>query len=268
MTFGFAVLSFALAFWQKPGWSTADTKIDLHVDPSRFLSFVASVWTPTTDLGEVHAAQYSGYLWPMGSFFTVMHAIGISPWVAERIWLGLLFSLSAWGMLRRPRVLTSRFGVGLVIHRHEVVDVDVRVALGRPHARVAQHLLDAAQVGALAEQVRREAVAEGVREIAGRPRGLAAAREHAPHDARVEPAAARAHEERAVSAAPAPRGEPRRAVGHVVVERRARLRPERHDAVLAALALAHLDGAAASSARRSTSSTSRLQASETRRPAP
>ena len=68
ITLAFVALSLALAFWQRPGWATADTKIDLHVDPARFLHQVASAWTATTDLGEVHSAQYSGYLWPMGPF--------------------------------------------------------------------------------------------------------------------------------------------------------------------------------------------------------
>jgi arabinofuranan 3-O-arabinosyltransferase len=108
MTLWFAALSLALAFWQRPGWATADTKIDLHVDPGRFLAQVASAWTPTGDLGEVHSAQYSGYLWPMGPFFAVLHAIGIGAWVVERVWLGLLFALSVWGILKLLDVLVGR----------------------------------------------------------------------------------------------------------------------------------------------------------------
>ena len=107
-TIGFTLLSLAVAFWQKPGWAYTDTKIDLHVDPSRFLAFVASVWTPTTDLGEVHSAQYSGYLWPMGPFYSVLHSIGLGPWVVQRLWLALLLSLSAWGLLRLLDVLIGR----------------------------------------------------------------------------------------------------------------------------------------------------------------
>jgi hypothetical protein len=107
-TIGFVALAFALAFWQHPGWATSDTKIDLHVDPGRFLSSVASVWTPTTDLGEVHSAQYSGYLWPMGPFFALLHSIGIGAWVVQRLWLGLLFALSVWGILRLLDLLVGR----------------------------------------------------------------------------------------------------------------------------------------------------------------
>ena len=108
ITFGFVALAFALAFWQHPGWATADTKIDLHVDPVRFLSQVASVWTSTTDLGEVHSAQYSGYLWPMGPFFAALHSIGLGAWVVQRIWLGLMYAFSVWGMLKLLDVLVGR----------------------------------------------------------------------------------------------------------------------------------------------------------------
>jgi arabinofuranan 3-O-arabinosyltransferase len=122
MALGFAVLGFALAFWQRPGWATSDTKIDLHVDPSAFLSEVASVWSPSIDLGAVQGAQYSGYLWPMGPAFALLHGLGLSPWVAQRIWLGVLFAVSAWGMLRlldaflgRPRGVPHLIGAGFYL---------------------------------------------------------------------------------------------------------------------------------------------------------
>jgi arabinofuranan 3-O-arabinosyltransferase len=122
MALAFAVASFALAFWQRPGWATSDTKIDLHVDPAAFLSEVASVWSPSIDLGAVQGAQYSGYLWPAGPVFWFLHEIGLSPWVAHRIWLGLLFALSAWGMLRlldaflgRPRGIPHLLGAGFYL---------------------------------------------------------------------------------------------------------------------------------------------------------
>jgi arabinofuranan 3-O-arabinosyltransferase len=122
MALGFAVASFALAFWQRPGRATSDTKIDLHVDPAAFLSEVESVWSPSIDLGAVQGAQYSGYLWPTGPAFALLHEIGLSPWVAHRIWLGLLFALSAWGMLRlldaflgRPRGIPHLLGAGFYL---------------------------------------------------------------------------------------------------------------------------------------------------------
>jgi hypothetical protein len=108
ITLGFVALSFALAFWQRPGDATSDTKIDLHVDPVAFLDRVLSAWNPSMDLGAVQTAQYSGYLWPMGPFFAALHELGLSPWVTHRLWLGLIFALSAWGVLRLLDVLVGR----------------------------------------------------------------------------------------------------------------------------------------------------------------
>ena len=136
MTLWFVACSFALAFWQRPGWATADTKIDLHVDPGRFLGQVASAWTSTGDLGEVHSAQYSGYLWPMGPFFAALHAIGLGDWVVERIWLGALFALSTWGLLKlldalvgRPRGVTHLVAVAFYLLNPYVVVFTARTSI-------------------------------------------------------------------------------------------------------------------------------------------
>jgi arabinofuranan 3-O-arabinosyltransferase len=92
--------AFVLAFVQRPGWATSDTKINLHLAPGRFLSDVASMWTSTGGLGQVHSGQYSGYLVPMGPFFAAGHALGLGAWVTQRLWLGTLLALTAWGFVR------------------------------------------------------------------------------------------------------------------------------------------------------------------------
>src|SRR5947208_2430876 len=93
---GLAALAFLLAFVQRPGWAASDTKIDLHVDPWRFLGDVTSTWTASGSLGHVQGGQYSGYLFPMGPFFAAGHALGLGPWVVHRLWLGALLALAAW----------------------------------------------------------------------------------------------------------------------------------------------------------------------------
>ena len=95
VTLGLTAVSFALAFAQRPGWASSDTKIDLHVAPGRFLSDVASVWTPSGSLGHVQGGQYGGYLFPMGPFYAAGHALGLAPWVVHRLWLGALLALAA-----------------------------------------------------------------------------------------------------------------------------------------------------------------------------
>ncbi len=121
MPLGLAALGFVLALVQRPGWSTSDTKIDLHVDPSGFLSDVASVWTPSGALGHVQGGQYSGYLFPMGPFFALGHRLGLADWVVGRLWLGLLVALAAWGVVRlidalyEPRRGVAHVVAGLLI---------------------------------------------------------------------------------------------------------------------------------------------------------
>lgn len=103
-----AAACYALALLQRPGEASSDTKIDLHVDPAGFLADVAALWTPSGGLGGVEAAQYSGYLWPMGPFFALLHELGIGPWLVHRLWLGTVLALGAWGVVRLIDALWER----------------------------------------------------------------------------------------------------------------------------------------------------------------
>ncbi|HEX5620177.1 MAG TPA: alpha-(1-_3)-arabinofuranosyltransferase family protein [Solirubrobacteraceae bacterium] len=95
-----AALAFAVALAQRPGTATSDTKIDLHVDPVGFLADVASVWSPTGDLGHVQGGQYTGYLFPMGPVFALGHWLGLAPWLIHRLWLGLVLVIAVVGAAR------------------------------------------------------------------------------------------------------------------------------------------------------------------------
>lgn len=103
-----AAASFALALAQRPGLSSSDTKIDLHTRAAGLLADVAHLWTSTAGLGGVQSAQYSGYLFPMGPWFAVLHAVGVSDWLADRLWLGLILALGCWGVVRLGDVLFER----------------------------------------------------------------------------------------------------------------------------------------------------------------
>ena len=106
---GLAAAAYVLALLQRPGRASSDTKIDLHVDPLGFLADVASVWSPTGSLGHVQGGQYSGYLWPMAPFFALGDILGLSPWLVQRLWLGTLLALAAWGTVRLlDALLTAR----------------------------------------------------------------------------------------------------------------------------------------------------------------
>ena len=102
------LVAYALAFVQRPGLATADTKINLHVDPGRFLGDVASMWTSTGQLGGVQAGQQAGYLFPMGPFFALGHLLGLPDWIVQRLWLGTLLALAAWGGVRLLDALLPR----------------------------------------------------------------------------------------------------------------------------------------------------------------
>src|SRR6059058_5156284 len=95
-----SVLALVLAVLQRAGWSSSDTKIDLHTDPIRFLSEITSLWTPSSGLGGVESAQYAGYLFPMGPFFALGHLLGLPDWLVDRLWLGLLLAVGCWGICR------------------------------------------------------------------------------------------------------------------------------------------------------------------------
>ncbi len=113
MTLALTLVAYVVALLQSPGLSSSDTKINLHVDPVTFLGQVASVWSPTEGLGHVQGGQYAGYLWPMGPFFALGQKLGLSGWLTERLWLGTLLALSAWGViLLLDQLLERRRGAG------------------------------------------------------------------------------------------------------------------------------------------------------------
>ena len=133
---GAALLAFALALAQRPGLASSDTKIDLHTDPAGFLADVAAVWSPTGDLGHVQGGQYAGYLFPMGPLFALGRLVGLSPWLMQRLWLGLLLAVAAWGTVRlldaligRPRGVAHAVAAVLMILNPYVVVFSARTSV-------------------------------------------------------------------------------------------------------------------------------------------
>ena len=105
---GLALASLAVAVLQRPGLASSDTKIDLHLDPSGYLAAVASPWSESFGLGAVWSGQYTGYLWPMGPLFALGHGIGLPAWLVQRLWLGLVLALAAWGTVLLVDALHDR----------------------------------------------------------------------------------------------------------------------------------------------------------------
>ena len=97
----------ALAFVQRPGWTSADTKIDLHVDPGGFLARAVSLWDPLAAGGQLQNQAY-GYLFPMGPFFWLGHLLQLPAWVVERLWWAVILVVGYHGV----RTVLERLGVG------------------------------------------------------------------------------------------------------------------------------------------------------------
>lgn len=102
-----AVLAFVPALATAPGVVAADTKQYLVLDPGRLLATARSLWDPGQFGGHV-THQQIGYLWPMGPFFWLGHALGLPAWVTQRLWLGVVFAAAGLG----ARCLARRLGLG------------------------------------------------------------------------------------------------------------------------------------------------------------
>src|SRR5437588_670797 len=88
----------------------------------------------------------------MGPFHWVLHSVGIGPWVVQRLWLGLMFALAAWGVLRlldilvgRPRGLVHAVAAAFYLANPFVVVYTTRTSLvllgyaGLPWLLIAAH---------------------------------------------------------------------------------------------------------------------------------
>ncbi len=94
------------ALFQPPGEVAADTKLNLFVDPARFLSRATHAFTDEFPLGQVQNQAY-GYLFPQGPFFLLADTLGVPEWLAQRAWWTLLLCLAYSGAL----ILARRTGV-------------------------------------------------------------------------------------------------------------------------------------------------------------
>ncbi|MDX6389390.1 MAG: arabinofuranan 3-O-arabinosyltransferase, partial [Streptosporangiaceae bacterium] len=104
--FAFCLLLEVLPFVTAPGKMIADTKLDLAVDPVRFLSRALTLWDPQ-QFGQLQD-QAAGYLFPMGPFFALGRLAALPPWVIQRLWIGAVLIAAFLGTVR----LADRLGIG------------------------------------------------------------------------------------------------------------------------------------------------------------
>lgn len=86
-------------FLQAPGRLVRDTKLDLVVDPVGFLSRTLHLWDPSASFGQLQN-QAVGYLFPIGPYFAIGHALGVPGWILQRAWFAALLLAGLWGALR------------------------------------------------------------------------------------------------------------------------------------------------------------------------
>lgn len=102
-----AAVFLLLSFLQSPGLIVADTKHNLTANPSGFLSQALHLWSENAPMGQLQNQAY-GYFFPQGAFFVLGDALGIAPWVTQRLWWALLLWVGFWGFVHVARAL----GVG------------------------------------------------------------------------------------------------------------------------------------------------------------
>jgi arabinofuranan 3-O-arabinosyltransferase len=100
---GLVVATFA----QNAGSVAADTKLDLIVDPARFLRRSLSLWDPVGSAGQLQDQAY-GYLFPMGPFFLLGKWLALPPWVIQRCWESLVLIIAFLGVVRLARLLGNQ----------------------------------------------------------------------------------------------------------------------------------------------------------------
>lgn len=100
-----AAITFAVVA-QSAGNAAADTKLDLVVSPLRFLGRSVQLWDPIGNAGQLQNQAY-GYLFPIGPFFALLHALAMPAWQLQRTWEAALVVAAFLGAYRLSRVTTT-----------------------------------------------------------------------------------------------------------------------------------------------------------------
>ncbi|WP_045739728.1 alpha-(1-_3)-arabinofuranosyltransferase domain-containing protein [Actinoplanes rectilineatus] len=106
---GGALLLVVIAFLQRPGRVTFDTKLDLAENPIGFMARALHLWNPSATSGELQQQAY-GYLFPMGPFFAAGDLLGVPPWITQRLWCAVLLCAAYYGTVLLARAM--RIGTG------------------------------------------------------------------------------------------------------------------------------------------------------------
>jgi arabinofuranan 3-O-arabinosyltransferase len=95
------------AFSVAPGKIISDTKLDMPINPAGFLARALHLWDATEQFGQLQNQAY-GYLFPMGPFYLLGRAIGLAPWVTQRLWMSAVLCAAFLGVVK----LAGALGIG------------------------------------------------------------------------------------------------------------------------------------------------------------
>ena len=84
---------------QRWGRIAHDTRLDLLLEPQRFLGGTWHLWDAAADMGRLQN-QAVGYLFPMGPFLLLGDVLGVPAWITERLWIAALLGAAFWGLTR------------------------------------------------------------------------------------------------------------------------------------------------------------------------
>jgi arabinofuranan 3-O-arabinosyltransferase len=101
---GLGAFFLLLAFFQSPGLIVDDTKLPVIMAPLAWMQSALHLWNQSLNSGSIQSETF-GYLFPMAPFFEFMHFLDVPVWCAERIWLALLLTIGAWGVIRLAEAL-------------------------------------------------------------------------------------------------------------------------------------------------------------------
>ena len=91
-------------FLQAPGRLAPETKLDLAVDPVRFMGRALRLWNAEAAFGHIQN-QAAGYLFPTGPFFALGQLLPVPMWMVQRAWMAAILVIALWGALRVAEAL-------------------------------------------------------------------------------------------------------------------------------------------------------------------
>lgn len=103
------VITVAVVIGHDVGVFAPDTKPELYLNPDRLLGRALSAWQPDPHLGQTN---YNTGIAPIAAAMAGLQALGIAPWMMQRLGMLAMLLGGAWGAARLTRELGGQGGAG------------------------------------------------------------------------------------------------------------------------------------------------------------